>query len=377
MKRLSKVFFCLAVTAAMVLFSRVLFNTGVLDFTKLPEFEEGSYTDYYYLELDTTQKQAYTAIRENIYAFPAQIEIPAPESGSLSDVLDALLCDDPYLFMFDSGSLMTVGKRNYFVPDYLMGIEKYEQIKTDVETAAGSMLVGLPDGSDFDKELFIHDAIINSCVYSDEDIISESTVEGVFLEKKAKCSGYSKAFKLLLEKAGIESVLIHGIATDYDGNAVNHMWNAVELDGNWYFTDTTWDDPVSDDGKNYCRHTFFNMNTDMLTRTHSEYSFTRPCTDSTQYYYTHNNAYYNEYNKETLLSIAELIAKSESGEAEFMFADVAVFETAVQKLFEGEEIYRSLETANLKKGGRLVTTSVRYSLDVNAKLITVYFEYKD
>ena len=36
----------------------------------------------------------------------------------------------------------------------------------------------LAEGNDYDKELFIHDAIINSCVYSDEDIISESTVEG-------------------------------------------------------------------------------------------------------------------------------------------------------------------------------------------------------
>ncbi|MBR6635415.1 MAG: hypothetical protein IKL41_07320, partial [Clostridia bacterium] len=78
-----------------------------------------------------------------------------------------------------------------------------------------------------------------------------------------------------------------------------------------------------------------------------------------------------------ILSIAELIAESENGEAEFMFADSSVFETAVQKLFKGEEIYRSLETANLKKDGRLVTTSIRYSLDYNANLITVYFEYKD
>lgn len=377
MKRLSKILICLAATAAMVLFSRVLFGTGLLDFTKLPEFEEGTYTDYYYLELDSAQKKAYTAIRESINTFPAQIEIPATESGSLSNVLDALLCDDPYLFMFDSGSLMTVGKRNYFVPDYLMGIEKYEQIKEKVDKAADAMLEGLPDSNDFDKELFVHDAIINSCVYSDEDIINESTVEGVFVEKKAKCSGYARAFKLLLEKAGIESVLVHGTATDYDGKTVKHMWNAVKLDENWYFTDITWDDPVSDDGAQFCRHTFFNMNAEMLNRTHSEYTFTYPCTDTEHYYYAHNNAYYNVYNKDTLLNIAELIANSENGEAEFMFADASVFETASQKLFKGEEIYRSLETANLKKDGRLVTTSVRYSLDANANLITVYFEYKD
>ena len=60
-----------------------------------------------------------------------------------------------------------------------------------------------------------------------------------------------------------------------------------------------------------------------------------------------------------------------------MFADASLFETAAQKLFKGEEIYRSLETANLKKGGRLVTTSIRYSLDYDTNLITIFFEYKD
>lgn len=377
MKRLSKILLCLAITIAVALFSRVLFNSGVLDFSEPTVFEAGSYDDYYYLELDTVQQQAYTAVRENISAFPSQIEIPALESGALSHVLDALLCDDPYLFMFDSGSLLTVGSRNYFVPDYLMEITEYEEIRADIDSAANKIISAMPDGTDYEKELYIHDAVINSCTYSDEEIFSESTAEGVLLEGRAKCSGYARAFKLLLEKAEIENVLISGMATDYDGNSVNHMWNAVKLDGNWYFTDITWDDPVSDDGTEYCRHVFFNMNEDMLSRTHSDYSFAYPCDSSSLYYYAYNDAYYNVYNKETLLSISDLIAESENGEAEFMFASSDAFESAAQKLFECEEIYRALETANLKKENKLVTTAVRYRFDYDSNLITVFFEQKD
>lgn len=377
MKRLSKILLCLAITIAVALFSRVLFNSGVLDFSEPTVFEAGSYDDYYYLELDTVQQQAYTAVRENISAFPSQIEIPALESSALSHVLDALLCDDPYLFMFDSGSLLTVGSRNYFVPDYLMEITEYEEIRADIDSAANKIISAIPDGTDYEKELYIHDAVINSCTYSDEEIFSESTAEGVLLEGRAKCSGYARAFKLLLEKAEIENVLISGMATDYDGNSVNHMWNAVKLDGNWYFTDITWDDPVSDDGTEYCRHVFFNMNEDMLSRTHSDYSFAYPCDSSSLYYYAYNDAYYNVYNKETLLSISDLIAESENGEAEFMFASSDAFESAAQKLFEGEEIYRALETANLKKENKLVTTAVRYRFDYDSNLITVFFEQKD
>ncbi len=374
MRKAVKFVLCLAATAGLILLSYAAQQAGLLDFSEPTVFETGEYDDYYYLELNEKQKQAYTAVRESVCAFPAQIEIPALEADELTQVLDALLCDDPYLFMFESCSLVTAGKRNYFAPDYVMNIAQYERTREEVDRIADSIIDALPNGSSFEKEKYIHDYIINTCTYSDKDIPSEATVEGVLLKGSAKCSGYAKTFKLLLEKAEIKSVLVTGIATDYEGSSTNHMWNAVELDGNWCFTDITWNDPLSENGEEYCRHVYFNMNETMLSKTHSGYSFSYPCTESSLYYYIYNNAYYNDYNKNTLLSISELIAKSENGEAEFMFSSREAFDTAADKLFEGEEIYRALETANLKTETKLVTTRVRYSFDYNSNLITVYFK---
>lgn len=51
---------------------------------------------------------------------------------------------------------------------------------------------------------------------------------------KAVCEGYSRAFNLLLSRAGIESTLVSGT---FSGG--RHMWNAVRIDGKWYNVDVT------------------------------------------------------------------------------------------------------------------------------------------
>ncbi len=54
------------------------------------------------------------------------------------------------------------------------------------------------------------------------------------------CDGYAKAFKVLCDKMGIPCVLVDGLS---DTGA--HMWNNVQLNGEWYAVDPTWNDPVT------------------------------------------------------------------------------------------------------------------------------------
>jgi len=55
----------------------------------------------------------------------------------------------------------------------------------------------------------------------------------------AVCDGYSKAFVLLCEKAGVESVV--GLGTGMPSGE-SHAWNYVKVDGKWYGIDVTWND---------------------------------------------------------------------------------------------------------------------------------------
>lgn len=116
--------------------------------------------------------------------------------------------------------------------------------------------------SDYQKELIIHDAIINQVKYSlnaagnpSEEQWAHSIV-GVFDPsiKKVVCEGYAKAFQLLMNACDIECIFVTGT-----GNGGGHGWNKVKLGGDWYNVDVTWDDPVTSNGSNVLKHTYFNL----------------------------------------------------------------------------------------------------------------------
>ena len=67
----------------------------------------------------------------------------------------------------------------------------------------------------------------------------------VLLRGSAVSSGYAKLFKAFADKVGLKCESITGYAKGYawKGNLltdINHDWNAVKVDDNWYFIDATW-----------------------------------------------------------------------------------------------------------------------------------------
>ena len=64
------------------------------------------------------------------------------------------------------------------------------------------------------------------------------------------CEGYARAMMILCRELGIPCVLAEGDArTSPTGTLGSHMWNYIQLEGNWYAVDTTWNDPyISNNG---------------------------------------------------------------------------------------------------------------------------------
>lgn len=99
----------------------------------------------------------------------------------------------------------------------------------------------------YEQEKAIHDYMVLNCRYAVDGYIDGVysrdawDYAGVFVHRQAVCQGYALAFKLCMDILGIESRVIVGNA----GEGA-HAWNAVRLDGEWYYVDVTWDDPVPD-----------------------------------------------------------------------------------------------------------------------------------
>ena len=71
----------------------------------------------------------------------------------------------------------------------------------------------------------------------------QRTAAGALLDGKGVCEDYSLSYKKLMNGAGIQTVCVEGKErTVYEGETVAHMWNRLNLDGQWYNADATWDD---------------------------------------------------------------------------------------------------------------------------------------
>ena len=68
----------------------------------------------------------------------------------------------------------------------------------------------------------------------------------VLQTRRAVCSGFALLFKELLTKSGVEVTTVKGFSRYADSQAgfpisgIDHEWNAVKLDGDWYLLDLAW-----------------------------------------------------------------------------------------------------------------------------------------
>ena len=100
--------------------------------------------------------------------------------------------------------------------------------------------------SDYQKELYIHDALASMISYDRNAAFNQSAYSAL-VTGKTVCSGYARAFQYLLVKCGVPCYYCTG---DSGGD---HVWNIVKLGGEYYNVDLTWDDAIGS-------YLFFNRN---------------------------------------------------------------------------------------------------------------------
>ena len=122
--------------------------------------------------------------------------------------------------------------------------------------------------TDLEKVFYVHEWLVQNIAYDREhlsdDVQDDHNLRGALLEGTAVCDGYAKTYALTLRKLGITGVLV----TSKD---IGHAWNIVELDGNWYQVDCTWDDPVDgSDQLGYCMHKHLLCTTEEMNTNHND-----------------------------------------------------------------------------------------------------------
>ena len=104
--------------------------------------------------------------------------------------------------------------------------------------------------SDYEKELAIHDWIIDWASYDEESLSNAPDANpdpdndnpyGLLINKTAICRGFTCTFQLFMDMLGVECIIVEG-ASGYKRD--EHAWNMVRIDGEWYCVDVTWNNPI-------------------------------------------------------------------------------------------------------------------------------------
>ena len=241
-----------------------------------------SRTRYFYNQLDNYSKVIYDGMASNIDNMKTgtyKLEFGESFSELLSQsngqellgnyyqsAIEAFTYDNPIVFFLDPTkmylnirSTTKKGKTTYNVfitnkddSNYLAkGFDSAEQVnecQAQIEREKNNILSGI-SGSTEKKIREIHDFLVDNLTY--DQTVSENNIYNLYgglVTKNCVCEGYAKAFKYLLDESGIDNVIVIGTGVNSKGEVENHAWNYVAINGNWYATDVTWDDPIIQGG---------------------------------------------------------------------------------------------------------------------------------
>lgn len=126
--------------------------------------------------------------------------------------------------------------------------------------------------NDSTKIKTIHDYIINNTKYDIErNLTGESKYDsyiasGPLFQGFATCNGYTDLMAIFLSKMNFDNYKIATTPEEISYSSTGHIWNVVKVEGKWLHVDLTWDDPVSNDGKDYLFHTYFLKTTEEMKK---------------------------------------------------------------------------------------------------------------
>lgn len=237
---------------------------------------------------DYEEPSIYDITYDALKNYQTQIEYAGIEldCNEIHNEITRVLSEHPEIFWVTGGGKGTLSSNGimqvyWYQPDVYGEMSEVPQMEAAMMACVDDLISKCPEGSEYEKALWIHDMLVTNVEY-DENVFYSSinpyaenvpydyayTAYGAIINRRAVCAGYAKAYKLILNRMGIECGYITGIA---ENELVKgpHAWNYVRLDGAYYLVDVTWDDPImAGNTDNMIRHDYFAITDQEMARDH-------------------------------------------------------------------------------------------------------------
>lgn len=321
---------------------------------------------YYYSQLNKQEQAVYKAFYSGLMEH--KDIIPVPIKGRLSqDVFNriflAMTRDNPLIYYVNQSACSSATDmfgHTAICPQYFYSKEKVWEYNKKIETVVNNLAgqLRLTEGTDYEKELRVHDWFCENVSYdfkgTDMDdparVVLSHNIVGVFAKQEAQCEGIAKAMKVLLNAVDIKCIVVTGEA-DANGSKEHHAWNVVNIGGNPYQVDVTWDIGAS---KGRVAYDYFNVTDEIICKTHRFEDKMPECISLKDNYFERNSLTFKSKGQ-----LMAYITKAVSqGQTEFYFRIDGVFMRLRQSEIAGI-------VAKLAAGGKNRAVKVQQVPDEN------------
>lgn len=242
---------------------------------------------FYYNQLSELAKKYYFLIYNSSLKYENSFEYDFEYSDEdFSNALDAFTHDWPFYYWWSNG-IETIYKdgrycsssKNFNQADVITKCAHMQDICNEIlEKSITDYMVNTLKN--------IHDNLIELIEY-DNTTRNSHNIVGALIDNRSSCDGYADSFQYLASLAGFNCISVVGNAINSQG--INtHAWNYVEIDGEWYGIDLTWDDPIYvEEGQIDVSYEYFLANDEIMSIDHypdNKYQYYQ-CTDESYYYY--------------------------------------------------------------------------------------------
>lgn len=204
----------------------------------------------YYASLNDAEKAVYRQAYANAIVYETTFLLAGKATITETErAIEAMLYDHPGLFYVSS----TYGY-SYLITGTCIQVSLQFNMERDLIPAAKEAFDDVVENimenarvfpTDYEREKYVHDTIIQLVDYDEEAVLSQSAFSALVYGRSV-CAGYARAFQYVMCRLGIPTYYCTGFSKG------SHAWNIVCLEDEYYHVDLTWDDtePIS--------HQYFN-----------------------------------------------------------------------------------------------------------------------